>query len=161
VWQHRRVEVSIRPLTAADVRTMETWRYPPPYDRYDLAADPGDIDIMLAAADSGEGWFATDDAETGLLIGFFEFVILGDEVEIGLGLRPDLTGVGLGPGYIESGLAFARDRWTPVRFALDVYPWNERAIRAYGRAGFVRGDRYVRRFDDGREREFLRMTRPA
>jgi ribosomal-protein-alanine N-acetyltransferase len=82
-------------------------------------------------------------------------------VEIGLGLRPDLTGRGLGPAYIESGLAFARDRWAPARFALDVYPWNERAIRAYERVSFTRGDRYVRRFDDGDEREFLRMTRLA
>lgn len=155
------MEVSIRPLTTDDVRAMETWRYPPPYDPYDVAADPGDVGIMLAAADAGEGWFAADDAETGELVGFFEFVILGDEVEIGLGLRPDLTGVGLGPAYVEAGLAFARDRWAPVRFALDVYPWNERAIRAYERAGFVRGTRYLRRFDDGREREFLRMSRPA
>jgi [ribosomal protein S18]-alanine N-acetyltransferase len=82
-------------------------------------------------------------------------------VEVGLGLRPDQTGRGLGPAYIESGLAFARDRWAPARFALDVYPWNERAIRAYEHVGFVRGERYVRRFDDGAEREFLRMTRPA
>jgi [ribosomal protein S18]-alanine N-acetyltransferase len=140
---------------------MESWRYPPPYDPYDLAADPGDIEIMMAAAGSGQGWFATDDAQTGELVGFFEFVMLDDEAEIGLGLRPDLTGRGLGPAYIESGLAFARERWAPARFALDVYPWNERAIRAYEQAGFVRGDVYVRRFDDGREREFLRMSRPA
>jgi ribosomal-protein-alanine N-acetyltransferase len=155
------MEVWIRPLTTADVRAIETWRYPSPYDRYDLAADPGDVDIMLAAAGSGEGWFAADDAETGELVGFFEFVVLAGEVEIGLGLRPDLTGLGLGPAYIESGLAFARDRWAPVRFALDVYPWNERAIRAYEHGGFTRGDRYVRSFDDGNEREFLRMTRLA
>jgi [ribosomal protein S18]-alanine N-acetyltransferase len=161
VWQHRSVEVSIRPLTTDDVRAMQTWRYPPPYDRYNLAADPGDVDIMLTAADAGEGWFAADDAETGELVGFFEFAPLGDEVEIGLGLRPDQTGRRLGPAYIESGLAFARDRWAPTRFALDVYPWNERAIRAYEHVGFVRGERYVRRFDDGAEREFLRMTRPA
>jgi [ribosomal protein S18]-alanine N-acetyltransferase len=138
------------------VTSIDPW----PYDPYDLATDPGDIDIMLAAADSGERWFAADEAETGEFIGFFEFVVLDDEVEIGLGLRPDLTGLGLGAAYIESGLAFARVRWAPVRFA-DVYPWNERAIRAYERAGFTRGDRYARRFDDGNEREFLRMTRLA
>ncbi|MGZ8595608.1 MAG: hypothetical protein ACXWYJ_08105 [Actinomycetota bacterium] len=28
-------------------------------------------------------------------------------------------------------------------------------------AGFVRGEVYVRRFADGIEKEFLRMTRPA
>lgn len=52
-------------------------------DPYDLAADLGDVDIMMAAADAGEGWFATDDAASDELIGSFEFVILGDGVEIG------------------------------------------------------------------------------
>jgi ribosomal-protein-alanine N-acetyltransferase len=155
------VNVSIRPLTERDVHEMRTWRYPPPYERYDLDADPSDVDIMLAAAASGEGWFAADDAESAALAGFFEFVVQGVEVEVGLGLRPDLTGRGLGAGYLEAGLGFARERWAPERFALDVYPWNERAIRAYERAGFVRGDTYVRRFDDGIEKEFLRMSRPA
>ena len=116
---------------------------------------------MLAAAVSGEGWFAATDRETGSLAGFFEFVVLGDEIEVGLGLRPDLTGRGLGPGYLEAGLVFARARWAPARFTLDVYPWNERAIRAYEHAGFVRGETYVRRSDDGTEKQFLRMARPA
>jgi ribosomal-protein-alanine N-acetyltransferase len=153
------MHVSIRPLTVDDVREMRTWRYASPYERYDLEADPGDVDIMLAAAASGEGWFAATHGETGELVGFFEFVVLGDEVEIGLGMRPDLTGMRLGPGYLEAGLAFARERWAPARFTLDVYPWNERAIRAYERAGFARGETYLRRSDDGTEKEFLRMAR--
>jgi hypothetical protein len=82
------MEVRIRPLTTADVRAIETWRYPWPYDRYDLAMDPGEVDIMLAAADSGEGWFAADDAETGELVGFFEFVVLADEWRSGWACGP-------------------------------------------------------------------------
>jgi ribosomal-protein-alanine N-acetyltransferase len=155
------MQVSIRPITVDDVHEMRTWRYPPPYERYDLDADPSEVDLMLAAAASGEGWYAATHAETGELVGFFEFVILGDEVEVGLGLRPGLTGRRLGAGYLEAGLAFARERWSPARFALDVSPWNERAIRAYERAGFVRGEVYVRRFEQGDEKEFLRMARPA
>jgi len=44
---------------------------------------------------------------------------------------------------------------------LDVFPWNERAIKAYEHAGFERGEVYVRRFDGGIERRFLRMSRLA
>jgi ribosomal-protein-alanine N-acetyltransferase len=155
------MRVSIRPLTVADVEAMRAWRYDPPYERYDLDADPSDVDLMLAAAASGEGWYAADDVETGELVGFFEFVIGDDGIEVGLGLRPDLTGRGLGPGYLEQGLAVARERWSPATFSLDVYEWNERAIRAYERAGFARGEVYRRRFPDGNEKDFLRMTRPA
>ena len=155
------MRVSIRPLTAADVEAMRAWRYDPPYERYDIDADPGDVDLMLAGAASGEVWYAANDVETGELAGFFEFVLLGDEIEVGLGLRPDLTGRGLGAGYLEQGLAFARERWSPASFSLDVYEWNGRAIRAYERAGFARGDVYRRRFPDGTEKDFLRMTRQA
>ena len=151
------MRVSIRPLVPADVDAMRTWRYDPPYERYDVDADPSDVDLMLA----GEGWFAADDAETSELVGFFEFIATGDEIEVGLGLRPDLTGRGLGAEYLAQGLDFAREHWAPATFWLDVYEWNLRAIRAYERAGFVRGDVYLRRFDDGNEKEFLRMTRPA
>jgi len=58
-------------------------------------------------------------------------------------------------------LDFARAQWSPSGFTLDVFEWNARAIRAYERAGFVRGDVHLRRFPDGNEKEFLRMTRPA
>ena len=155
------MRVSIRSLTAPDVEAMRAWRYDPPYERYDLDADPSDVDLMLAATASGGGWFAADDADSGELVGFFEFIATGDEIEVGLGLRPDLTGRGLGAEYLAQGLDFARERWAPATFWLDVYEWNVRAIRAYERAGFVRGDVYLRRFDDGNEKEFLRMTRPA
>ena len=36
-----------------------------------------------------------------------------------------------------------------------------RAIRSYEKAGFARGDVYVRTFDDGNEVTFLRMSRLA
>jgi len=131
---------------------MLTWRYPPPYDRYDLDADPSDVDLMRSGV-GGDRWFAVDDAVTEPAA-FFEFVGLEDRtIEIGLGLRPDLTGRGLGATLIEEGLRFARRRWGARSFALDVYPWNDRAIRAYEKAGFIRGEVYTRRFEDGRDRK--------
>jgi ribosomal-protein-alanine N-acetyltransferase len=148
-------------MTADDVEAMRTWHYPEPYQMYDLNADPGDTDLMLAELASGERWFSVMDPDLDELVGFFEFVVLDREIEIGLGLRPDLTGRSLGASLVEAGLAFARPRWSPTTFWLDVFPWNERAIKAYERAGFERGEVYTRRFDGGVERRFLRMTRQA
>jgi [ribosomal protein S18]-alanine N-acetyltransferase len=151
---------AFRLLEHADIETMREWHYPAPYERYDLDADPSDVDEMRAGV-GGDRWHAVDDADSGKLVAFFEFVIVGAEVEIGLGLRPDLTGLGLGPPLLEAGMASARDRWQPRRFALDVQPWNERAIRAYEKAGFERDTIYIRTFDGGLQREFLRMSRTA
>lgn len=151
----------VRDMTADDARAIATWRYGAPYDVYDWGEDPEDLAELLAPAGWGDIWFAVEDPQTGELVGFAELRHEKGLVELGLGLRPDLTGRGLGAAFTESLLAFSRARWRPSRFALDVLPWNERAMRAYEHAGFVRGGRYVRRFEGGAEREFVRMERPA
>lgn len=151
-------------MTAQDVEVMRVWRYPAPYEMYDLETDPDDIALMLADIASKERWFAVsdggDDGDDDVA-GFVEFVMVDGEVELGLGLRPDLTGIGLGVQLVEATLAFARTHWSPITFVLDVFPWNERAIKTYERAGFVQGDVYTRHFENGAERRFLRMSRPA
>jgi [ribosomal protein S18]-alanine N-acetyltransferase len=84
----------------------------------------------------------------------------GDDVTIGLGLRPDLTGRGLGLPFVEAGMAFAREQFGPSRFRLSIATFNERAIRVYERAGFVP----LRTFDyetNGGVYPFLEMTRSA
>ena len=78
-----------------------------------------------------------------------------DEVRIGLGIRPDLTGQGLAQPFIDAGLPYAHGEWQPRPFRLRVAGWNERALRAYRRAGF-------REIPDpeGQSR-FIEMERPA
>jgi ribosomal-protein-alanine N-acetyltransferase len=151
---------SIRAFTGEDAEAVGTWRYPPPYGVYDLREDPEQEDDMRTAANWGVSWFAVDDGD-GELIGYVELHDLDGEVELGLGMRPDRTGLGLGAAFVEAAMAFARDRWATRSFGLDVFPWNERAIRSYERAGFSRGEIYIRRFDDGNEVTFLRMGRRA
>lgn len=148
-------------MARADADAIASWRYEPPYDAYDWSQDPADLADLLDPAGWGEVWFAVDDADTGEVAGFAELHVIDDLVEIGLGMRPNATGLGLGARFTEAILDFARERWRPVRFGLDVLPWNERAMRAYEKVGFVRGDRYVRRFGDGAETGFVRMERPA
>jgi ribosomal-protein-alanine N-acetyltransferase len=163
----RALAFSVRPFTRADADAIASWRYSPPYDAYDVLEDPSWEEEIFDEARWGASYFAVDDAGSGDLVGFYELVATGSdsdgdvEVEIGLGLRPDLTGHGVGASFVDAAMAFARERWHPRTFALDVLPWNERAIRAYERAGFARGEVYLRTFPDGNEVTFLRMTRPA
>jgi len=144
----------IEPLTEAHADEIATWRYEFPYEWYDTASDPRRVELFSNAV-RREGLRAVI-GDDGDLAGFFNFVREGDEVRIGLGMRPDLTGRGLAQPFIEAGLEYARAQWEPLRFRLWVARWNERALRAYRRAGFEE----VEKSSDERSR-FVEMERPA
>ncbi|HEY6835958.1 MAG TPA: GNAT family N-acetyltransferase [Gaiellaceae bacterium] len=129
---------------------MATWRYPPPYDFYD-----GDLEPVY----NPERYFEALD-EDGELVGFYYFEPKPPDLDYGLGLRPDLTGRGLGLDFFLAGLAFARERYRPQRVFLHVAEFNARAVRVYERAGFRVVSSHVRSFERFGEVPFLTMADP-
>jgi RimJ/RimL family protein N-acetyltransferase len=174
------LSLTIQPLRRPDARIISTWHYPEPYAVYDLnmrvpmlvqqvflflgqsiyfaayasaaavACEPP-VDAPPSAAPSAG-------AET--LVGFFSFVPRGAIVDIGVALRPDLTGRGLGLGFVLAGLEFATERFKPAAFRLDVAVFNQRARRVYERARFRAGRTVYRRMRS-REYECIEMVRDA
>lgn len=156
--------LTFRPLEATDARAILSWRYEGPYAIYN--PQPPDLAVAVAILiDPANAYFAACD-EPGALIGFCCFgtdaqVPGGDytdpaALDIGLGLRPDLTGAGRGLPFLLAVLALGRERFAPVRFRLTVAAFNERAQKVYARAGF----RPYMRFQCGvgaNAREFLIM----
>jgi ribosomal-protein-alanine N-acetyltransferase len=144
----------------ADAEAIAEWRYPEPHSFYNWTADADDLRELLDPALRGEAyWAVTDDA--GELVGHFSFKPQEERpLEIGLGLRPDLTGRGLGAAFLAAGLEFARRRFRPEWFVLSVATFNERAIKVYERAGFARGRVYMHS-TAGAEWEFIEMSRSA
>jgi ribosomal-protein-alanine N-acetyltransferase len=135
------------------------WHYEPPYDFYDATSDPDDLEELLDSKLRKDAYFSAFDKD-GVLVGFFQFEREGTTVDVGLGMRPDLTGHGLGIGYLLAGLEFARRRFSPERFTLSVATFNERAIAVYERAGFRRNTVYKHNTNGG-EYLFLSMAREA
>jgi len=144
------VRFSVTPMTEGDARAIQIWRYEGEYATYNLDDTAEGLAELL---DMRSPYFAVRD-ERGALVGFFAYgtaagvggeagpALYADPADhtltIGLGLRPDLTGKGLGPSFVEAELAFARERYAPRDFRLFVLDWNVRAIRVYERAGFAR-----------------------
>ena len=145
------MKLTIQPASAETFAEMATWRYEPPYDFYD-----GDVDPVL----NPERFFEALDAD-GSLVGFYYFEEKGDALEIGLGLRPDLTGHGLGLEFFLAGLDLGRRRFRPARLILNVAAFNERAIKVYERAGFRETGRHTRQFDRWGAVEFVEMEEPT
>jgi ribosomal-protein-alanine N-acetyltransferase len=85
-----------RSMSPADAEAIAGWHYPEPFSFYDWAADSNDLAELLDPTARGNDYFAVED-EDGSLIGFFHFKTPhGPRLEIGLGLRPERTGQGLG-----------------------------------------------------------------
>ena len=91
--------VRIEAADEAMFRERDAWRYDPPYDFYDGDGRP---------VKNPELFYAVRDDE-GALTGFYFFQPCDDDALFyGLGLRPDLTGRGLGEQFMLAGLEFAR-----------------------------------------------------
>ncbi len=125
-------------MTAAYAAQTVRWRYPPPYDCYDMT---GASAAFIASTEGG--FYALTDADE--LIGFRSFgpdgQVPGGEyddsaLDTGGGLRPDLTGKGLGREAISTGLEFGRREFAPAAFRVTVASFNERALRVLRALGF-------------------------
>ena len=155
-------------MEEADVRVIQAWRYEGDYAIYSWNADGDDPSEML---DRRSPYYAARD-EHGELVGYFCFgtaaAIMGNDepdiygedrsVLVGLGLRPDLTGKGLGLAFVQAGLAFGKERYAPTAFRLFVMTFNQRAIRVYERTGFERVGVVMQPNPQG-ARPFLEMRR--
>ena len=146
----------IAPMTPAHAADIVTWRYPAPYDCYDMT------NASQAFLTSPEGGFYAL-IEGGELIGFRSFGEDGQvpggaydasALDTGGGLRPDLTGKGLGREAIGTGLAFGRLEFAPAAFRVTVASFNERALRVVRSLGFVPSGSFEA-LTDGRSYELL------
>ena len=141
------MKLTIGPASEQTLRELETWRYEPPYDFYN-----GDEEPIL----NPERFFEAL-GEDGSLVGFYYFEEKGTALEIGLGLRPELVGRGLGLEFFRAGVEYGRRRFGPARIILAVAAFNERARIVYERAGFRVVGRHPRRFERWGEVEFVDM----
>jgi ribosomal-protein-alanine N-acetyltransferase len=152
--------LSFVPMGRADAEEVAAWHYPGIYAFYDFAADPGDYAELLDQSRRDGAYFSARVPDIGL-VGFAQIKRNGGvAVEIGLGLRPECTGRGLGTEFVKRICAWVTERQHPQSFTLLVATFNTRAITVYERAGFTRAEVEVHQ-SNGRSVEFLRMNRPA
>jgi [ribosomal protein S18]-alanine N-acetyltransferase len=142
------VNITVEPATTEDLAERAGWRYDPPYDFYDDDGRP---------VKNPERFFSVR-GDGGRLVGFFYFERRGAGVFYGLGLRPDLTGRGLGLEFVRRGIEVARERYGTRPIVLDVAEFNVRATKVYERAGFRVTGRHTRYFEGWGDLPFLDMA---
>jgi RimJ/RimL family protein N-acetyltransferase len=139
--------------------SIVSWRYDGDYAVYNL--DPDSVSVLCDP--SNDYYAATDSADT--LLGFCCFGVearvegLEEEagaLDIGIGLRPDLTGLGIGAAFLARTLELAFGKHRPPSFRVAIAEFNVRAQRVAEAAGF-RPERCVM----SRGRVFVVMRRPG
>lgn len=134
-------EYRIRPMDESSVREIVCWKYPEPYSIYDLGEDAteeltgGDYYAVFSGTGELAGFFcfgSPAQVPPGREYGYYD----GSALDIGLGLKPELCGIGIGAGFLEKGLCFAEERFNTGSFRLTVASFNKRAVKVYETAGF-------------------------
>ncbi|WP_106767543.1 GNAT family N-acetyltransferase [Paenibacillus faecalis] len=145
-----------------DAENIVKWHYAPPYSIYNMSDDLEDIQELMDGS-----YYSVKNLENEL-IGFFCFgknakipagirqgmYLDQTALDIGLGLRPDLTGQGKGRDFLIAGLDFARKKYKPRKFRLSVAAFNKRAISLYKKVGFISKDTFINKDN---ETEFILM----
>jgi RimJ/RimL family protein N-acetyltransferase len=132
-----------KPFDETSAYTIVSWRYEPPYDIYNFMDPPNKEDIQYLL-DPQNAFHGIID-ESGELLAFCSFGPDGqvpggdystDALDIGLGLRPNLTGQGRGLMFVNAVLDFARRIFAPAMFRVTVAAFNQRALRVWEKADF-------------------------
>jgi ribosomal-protein-alanine N-acetyltransferase len=152
-------------MDEASARAIQEWRYEAPYDVYNEAFDSIEAGVAFLT-DSCNGYYALVN-ECGELVAFCCFgldaqVPGGDyeaeALDVGLGVRPDLTGHGHGLEFVNAVLGFAQQEFVFNAFRVTVAAFNERALRVWEKAGFRRQQTFGREPDG---MSFVVLTRVA
>ncbi|MDF1811495.1 MAG: GNAT family N-acetyltransferase [Verrucomicrobiales bacterium] len=152
------MNILFEPMNRSHAEEIISWHYDPPYDIYNMGGQNREDDIAYLL-DSQNRFFAVICESA--VIGFRSFGpdgrVFGGEyddsfTDTGGGLRPDLTGRGLGTEIIKAGIKYGKEELGIEDFRVTVAAFNMRAIKVCERIGFKERQRFQRPNDN---REFV------
>ncbi|UNK20646.1 GNAT family N-acetyltransferase [Paenibacillus sp. N3/727] len=155
---------NFKPMTKHMAEMIMTWEYPAPYDFYNFDSSDESMEELM----NGEYYGAFDHQNQ--LAGFFccgnsarlpggydaGIYVEENRLDIGLGMKPSLTGNGQGSLFVADGLQFMKERYKQDLFRLAVATFNTRAINVYKKNGFVERDTLLSKVH-GTDVQFLCM----
>jgi RimJ/RimL family protein N-acetyltransferase len=155
--------LTIHPMDRKHAEAIVKWRYDAPYDLYNSNPDEADHEVR-SLIDPANGYYSVCDEHRDLIA----YICFGpdarvaggdydeDALDVGCGIRPDLTGRGLGPTIIQTALDIGNQNYHPVAFRATIAAFNQRALKASQRVGFVPRRTFYRPSD---QRPFVILTR--
>jgi ribosomal-protein-alanine N-acetyltransferase len=157
------MDVYFSPMDEDSARQIALWQYDPPWDVDNIPAEKIEqhLDSVFGPANT---FYCMREAQ-GHLCGY---VSLGDDgqvpggdygqsaIDIGMGIRPELTGKGNGEKFVVSIIEFIIEKYTPDRLRVTIAEFNPRAQKVWRKNKFQATQRFIR-VTDGMP--FILMTR--
>jgi len=135
----------VKEMDEGYARRVLMWHYEEPYDLYNSEISTNALTELLNGS-----YFVVGDAQD-QVIGYF---CIGESaqvpagsyfgaypsgfVDVGIGMKPELTGKGFGTTFFSFILDYIKEYFGPVSFRLTVDLYNTRAIHLYEKLGFNR-----------------------
>jgi len=147
-------ELRFCPFQEVHAEALLSWRYAPPYSMYSL--QPEDQHAAIKELLRPDLHYVAVLNEDDDLIAFRCFGpdaqvpggnYEGEALDLGGGLRPDLTGKGLGQHVIAAAMNYAMGRFSPTLFRTTVASFNQRAGKVCERLGYQVARSFVRPSD--------------
>lgn len=139
------------------------WQYEPPYSMYSMTVD--DISYLIDPANQYFSISTSADEIIGYCCFGKDAQVPGgtyqspssESLDLGIGMRPDLTGQGLGVEFVREVLDFGLEQFSPKGFRASIAAFNLRSVAVFERLGFGQTHTFERESD---KLEFKQLERP-
>lgn len=151
-------------MTEEYAALIAEWTYEESYSFYNMDGSEETISELM----NGEYYYVLNSdnelfgficiGESARVSGGYQIGIYNDDkcLDLGLGLAPSRTGMGNGANFMASSIKFITEEYQISNVQLVVATFNERAIKVYERAGFVKSQWFKSRVGD-EEIDFVLM----
>ncbi|WP_080845871.1 GNAT family N-acetyltransferase [Cytobacillus gottheilii] len=137
------MDLLIRSMTEGYAKAILDWKYEKPYDFYNIEPEEGQLQELLdgtyfAVVNSVDelcGFFCVGNAAR-IPAGHQASVYEANCVDVGFGMKPELTGLGNGSYFCMLILEFVERANPCLPLRLSVAHFNKRAIKLYKKLGF-------------------------
>ena len=133
------------------------WKYPGSYAFYDMTADKEDYEVFISEATRGNQYYQLLKEE--VLIGFLAYELIENTVDIGIGMKPSMTGKGQGLEFLNVCIEYLIHKHSNIKeITLAVASFNKRAIKVYEKLEFKEVESFKQNTNGGIY-DFIKMRR--
>ena len=145
--------IEYHPTDEASAREFLQWKYDPPYDLYNYRPEYLEEDLVYHLDPGNQIYTMFQDGE---LVGYCSFGqdarVRGGEysepaLDIGLMIKPSLTGQGHGADFVKDVIRFAASEFQANALRVTILETNRRARRVWEKNGFRKVSSFRRESD--------------